>query len=202
MVQPKRPSKTTKKTARSNNIWTKSDVRSKRLIIVVLLFAIIGGGLIVFRSFAASPVIVAHANQITADTPPATKISDTDSSKNTFPAWAIGNGGGVSASTISMVPYQVGQTFNICSYVKAAKSGVVTINFGIGKLGGSIPMAVKATGAYTKFCVPLSYLGVYSTYHPSIVNNTGANIRVSSISIEYNAQFASGAVSGVVSGSN
>lgn len=189
--------KTTKKQAPASKWQTFNktiniDSGPKRLVTVAIIFALIGGTYMVYKSFAQSVTKLANVDQIVAISQPAQKKVEQAGSKRSFTVWSLGTNGSVRG--LISLPYMAGQSpFKICANLKAAAAGTVTYTFYSTSQGNSFPVTVKASADYVKYCYPLTYQEAFTTnaFEPGVFNGTGGELRVSWISLEYDSQYVS-----------
>jgi hypothetical protein len=190
--------KTTQKTAKQPAFLqrTISANSSKgRLIIFLLAFAVIGGGVMLYNSFAASTSQTAFYDKIYATVQPASVASETTGSKKGNKVWDLGTNGTVMANVI-LPPLSDGAPFQICANLKVSQAGSVGFIFGSAYKGGAQTVYVTASTDYKKYCINLTSTSTYPVaYSPGIVNSTNGDVRVGYIQLNYdsdNACYVSG----------
>ncbi|MDB5163447.1 MAG: hypothetical protein JWS12_64 [Candidatus Saccharibacteria bacterium] len=168
------------------------DTSSKRMLGVVLIFAVLGGSYFVYGSYAQSIKSVAYVSAIDAVQQPATVVAKSPGSKNSKNVWNLGPTGSIMAN-ITLPYLNDSAPFQICATLKAAQAGTVNISLAAVSKGGEFPVAVDATNVYKKYCAPMTYLSGYtsSLYEPGVVNKTNGNVYVDSISFVYNSKYIS-----------
>jgi len=201
----------TKNKKNSSSKWQKilkvvnPDSAKGRLIVFLVAFALVGGGIMAFRSFADPSIVNINAGwqKISVTHQPAQIVKETSGSKSNAVLWSVGPGGNITANTVlpQLVP---GAPFNICASIKATASGTVGFGFGNDQHGGEAPISVTASSDYQEYCAPMTFLPIYgNSYNPGIYNNTTGDIRVGFIQLNYDAAcYVSGSTTCNVAPSN
>lgn len=167
-----------------NNILSKLKFKSKKVqfLTVILSFALIGGGFMVYKSFAATPVNLYKqclpSNCLNARTLGISATRQTDPQKNNMEMYMLTKGGVAYTSTMTLPG---NATMKYCVTVKADRN--VTVDGGIGFTGRGGGWPVNATTSWTDSCTDNQ--GPFGGDMPgatiSLSNNTNTKVYVSKI---------------------
>lgn len=149
-----------------------------RIILTVALFAVVGGGVMVFKSFASTIIGTVNADQIRihADrqSPASTKIADNYNGKTTVNVWRVPVGGTLQTSAPMAVPANV--SYQVCYSVK-----------GVGRFYGIDQYYGVSNGSsYQQYCGNTKSSGTNGFgFQPTFQNaNASGDLYLQSITIQ------------------
>ena len=201
------PSKKIKK----KNLLSRINFRSRKiqLLTTVLVFAVIGGGILIYKSFAASATwsysIANGASVVTGSTTCSNQTVYNDSTKNNTPVWAItqknncGGGqpwvqtGGPNAPYIG--PTIVNNWYRFCAWVRGGTANVpFTIRFDAypsvtNSAYSSVAYNALSTTAYNYYCSGWLYINSPTAPRGEVImtmNSTKRAWYVSTLVLEQN----------------
>lgn len=168
-----------------------------RLIVFLLAFAVIGGGFMLYRSFASENVITNYQDKISGIND-ATRITE-KSGKSGLTVWQIYKTQGTVASKFTITPWVTLNTYMLCATVRNAgtqyayfkiQDNISTPN-GTRKFYGQF--GTPPSTGYNEFCTPaVSYPASNTPYEISnagvqVTTGSGSNpkLNVSNISLRW-----------------
>lgn len=161
-----------KKQSRFSKINFKSP--KTRIILTVAIFAVVGGGIMVFKSFASTMIGTVNADQITSYNNKSTKIADNYNGKTTANVWKVSVDGFLKPSAPILVPANM--SYQVCYSVK-----------GVGRFSATgVETGVTNGSAYQQYCGRTYTTGAAENVSPSFqnINNGGAVLYLQAITIQ------------------
>ncbi|MDQ3159163.1 MAG: hypothetical protein M3P98_03470 [bacterium] len=151
---------------------------SKKLLIFVVIFAVIGGGYLAYRSFAATTGTVAFTNNLELRGN-GKKIIERKGSKKKIEVWEIPPGSSVGTTFNT----NNSRAYKVCSIFKLPKGGIITlIAGGVATDGGEKITIAPGKDDYQKRCRSGNING--PTINAGIGLENGSDLRVSAVSLE------------------
>ncbi len=187
----KKSTKTKVPAGTKSNFLSKLIPRSSKakLLVFLIVFALIGGGIMAYRSFAATGAGVYGADQIISSFASNSLITENNGIKKGTRVWRLNDKG--SAIEIGPKPVIWAPYIKVCANVYTSESNArleLIVTNGAHKNNST--QSVNSSGYYQKLCSPeLHHLSQFANQPiKGVARNMsphGADIKVASMSLEY-----------------